>query len=74
MRITMKPTGKKIVAINLRIDLDAVEIMKQHCPTPQGHGCFLARLLYEFEARREERERLKQHLEAALSPAPDHAA
>jgi len=72
MRVTEKIGGRKVIAINARIDLDAYELLRQYSPTPRGHGRFLSRLIYEFQARQEERNRLQRQLTAMINN--DHAA
>jgi hypothetical protein len=73
MRITTKPDGKKVIAINARIDLDAYELLVAYSPLPRGHGRFLSRLLYEFQARQEEKKLLRRRLEEAVLGAGDVA-
>jgi hypothetical protein len=68
MRITEKDDGRRVIAINVRVDLDAYQLMQQYSPTPRGHGRFLSRLIYEYQARLEERARLREQLAAAVGP------
>jgi hypothetical protein len=72
MRITEKDDGRKVIAINVRVDLDAYQLMQQYSPTPRGHGRFLSRLIYEHQARHEERERIRKQLTEVVGA--DHAA
>jgi hypothetical protein len=72
MRITEKDDGKKVIAINVRVDLDAYQLMQQFSPTPRGHGRFLSRLIYEFQARYEERDRIRKQMAEVVGS--DHAA
>jgi hypothetical protein len=60
MRVTNKPDGTRVIALNLRMDLDAYELLRQLSPGPRTHGRFLARLIYEHMARADERARLQQ--------------
>jgi hypothetical protein len=60
MRVTNKPDGTRIIALNLRMDLDAYELLRQLSPGPRTHGRFLARLIYEHTARIQERARMEQ--------------
>jgi hypothetical protein len=62
MRITEREDGRRVIAINTTIDLDAYELLCQFSPTPRGYGRFLSRLIYEYQARRQERERIRQQL------------
>ncbi len=44
-----------VVPINISIDRDAYELLRQHAPTTKAYGRFLSRLVYEHQARIEER-------------------
>jgi hypothetical protein len=72
MRITEKPDGRKVIAINTTIDLEAYQLLQQFSPTARGYGHFLSRLIFEHQARRQERERIRQELNAVVGA--DHAA
>jgi hypothetical protein len=54
--------GRRVGAINLTLPLDAIEILRKYAATPRGHGDLLARLLYEHEARQEERQHFRQQI------------
>jgi hypothetical protein len=62
MRITEREDGRRVIAINTTIDLDAYELLCQFSPTPRAHGRFLSRLIYEHQARWQERERFRQQV------------
>jgi hypothetical protein len=62
-------TGRRndCIVLNTTIDMEAVELLRQYCP--QGRratGKFLARLLYEHDARQKERQRMQQVVQSAL--------
>jgi hypothetical protein len=67
MRVTKKPDGTRVIALNLRMDLDAYELLRQLSPGPRTHGRFLARLLYEHQARADERQRILEQLQVVVS-------
>jgi hypothetical protein len=58
--------GKAICAVNFALEREALDILRRYSSSPRGYGRFLARLLYEEEARRQERQRLREHLAAAV--------
>jgi hypothetical protein len=58
--------GHRVGAINITMPLDAIEILRKYAPTPRGHGDFLSRLLFEFEARQSERHRILADMQAAV--------
>jgi hypothetical protein len=58
--------GVRVAAINLTMPTDAIEILRECAPTPRGHGDFLARLLYEFRARQDERRRVLEQLQVVV--------
>jgi hypothetical protein len=60
VRVTNKPDRTRVIALNLRMDLDAYELLRQLSPGPKTHGRFLARLIYEHQARQDERARMLQ--------------
>lgn len=51
-----------VVNLNLTMPRDAARLLAKFAPSKKGHGAFLARLLYEHDARVEERQRLKDAL------------
>jgi hypothetical protein len=57
---TWERDGKSICAVNFTLEAEALAILRRHAPTPRRYGHFLARLLYEFEARQDERQRMHQ--------------
>jgi hypothetical protein len=58
------------VVINTTIDAEAVEVLRRYCPPGRrATGKFLARLIYEHDARVQERARLRDMLSAALDGA-----
>jgi hypothetical protein len=71
MRVTNKADGTRIVALNLRMDLDAYLLLRQLSPGPRTLGRFLSRLVYQHQSRMEERERLREQLAAAIGPEVD---
>jgi hypothetical protein len=52
-------------AVNLRLEAAALEILRKRAPGPKSFGRYLARLLYESEARIEERQKLLEQLQGA---------
>jgi bacterioferritin (cytochrome b1) len=48
----------KMVQVNLRIPVEAREILRQEAPTPKSQGEYVSRLLFAERARMEERQRL----------------
>lgn len=47
------------VVVNVTVDRDAAAILAKYAPEGRkGKGRFLARLLYQYDARRQERERI----------------
>jgi hypothetical protein len=55
--------GTKMCAVNFSLPVSALAILRRHSPSPRSYGSFLARLLYEFEAREEERQKIRQELQ-----------
>jgi hypothetical protein len=55
-------------AINLTVDREAAAILRA-CSGPSGKrmGAFVGRLLYEHQAREEERQRIAQQMQAVLA-------
>jgi hypothetical protein len=68
-RISTRDDGVKVIAVNLRLDVDAHHLLQQFSPCSKGYGRFLSRLIYEYDARRqgrqEERERIAKQLVGA---------
>jgi hypothetical protein len=56
-------------AINLTIDHDAEELLRDLCPSRKALGRFLSELVRREAALREERQKVKAALLAALDPA-----
>jgi len=55
------------VVVNTTLDADAVEILKRYCPPGRkATGKFLARLLFEHDARQQERQRVRERMDAVL--------
>jgi hypothetical protein len=54
-----------IAPVTLSIDKDALQILQRHAVGPKGFGRLVSRLLFEFEARREAREDIIQHIREA---------
>jgi hypothetical protein len=53
------------VVINVTLENEAVEFLRRYCPPGQRTmGRFLSRLIFEHEARQEERQRLRQEVVA----------
>jgi hypothetical protein len=59
-----RPDGTMPMGVNL--PRDAVRILRKYAPTPRSYGAFLSRLLFEHQAREEERQRLRQQVHALL--------
>jgi hypothetical protein len=64
--------GKQVYAVNFALEGEALDILRRYSPSPRGYGRFLARLLYEEEARRQERTRIQQQITEVVGA--DHAA
>jgi hypothetical protein len=64
---TWQKGGQQMVAVNFTLPMSALTILRRHSPTPRSYGNFVARLLYEHEAREEERQRIRQELQAVVS-------
>ena len=55
------------VVVNTTLDAEAVEILKRYCPPGRkATGKFLARLLYEHDARQQERRSIQEQVEEAV--------
>jgi hypothetical protein len=63
-----------VLPVNFSIEREALEILRECSPTAKGHGRFVSRLLYEYRAKREERDRLRRKMAEALLPDDEHAA
>jgi hypothetical protein len=56
---TWEKNGTRIVAVNFSLPQDALEILQRRSPSRRSYGNFVARLLFEFEVRCQERQRLE---------------
>jgi hypothetical protein len=55
------------IVVNTTLDADAVEILRRYCPAGRKTtGRFLARLLFEHDARQQERQRVREQMVAVL--------
>jgi len=55
------------VVVNTTLDADAVEVLKRYCPPGRkATGKFLARLLFDYDARQQERQRVRERMDAVL--------
>ncbi len=54
-RMVVKPDGRKVIQVAIRMDVDAYELMQQFSPTKRAHGHFLSRLVYEHALRTQAR-------------------
>ena len=52
-----------MMPINLSLEKEAVGILRQHANGRRSYGRLLSRLLYEFEAKMEERKRIVESLQ-----------
>jgi hypothetical protein len=68
---TLERNGQRLGVINLTLDVDAIAILRQVAPSPRAHGRLVSRLIFEYQAKIEERQRLKEQLAAALGPEGD---
>ena len=55
-----------VVPVNLTLDRDAYELLREQAPAKKGYGRFVSRLIYEHHARQEERQRLRQQVAAVI--------
>ena len=55
-----------VVPVNLTLDRDAYELLRAQAPAKKAYGRFISRLIYEHHARREERQRLREHMQTVL--------
>ena len=61
--------GRRVTAgvLTLTMDREALEILYRYSPKEQrSTGAFLSRLIYEFDARQDERRRLREEVSAVL--------
>jgi hypothetical protein len=55
------------VVVNTTIDRSAAVVLRKYCPEGRkGMGKFLSRLLYEHDAREQERLRLREHIREVI--------
>ena len=55
------------VVVNVTIDQAAAAVLRKYCPEGRkGTGKFIARLLYEHDAREQERVRLREHIREVI--------
>lgn len=62
--------GNRVCAVNFAIDEEALAILRKHSPNARGYGRFLARLLYEHEARHERQEIVEEAVGSANRTEP----
>jgi hypothetical protein len=60
-----RPAG--VVPLSLSLDREAAALLAHWAPTKKARGRFLSRLLYEHDARMEERQKVRQALEPVLA-------
>jgi hypothetical protein len=65
---TWERNGKRVRAVNFTLEETALQILRAHTPNPRGYGHFISRLLHEYQARQDERQRLRQELSAVIGP------
>jgi hypothetical protein len=46
--------------VTFMLDKEAYDLLRAYAPTPKGYGRFVSRLIFEYQVRREERQRLQQ--------------
>jgi hypothetical protein len=63
---TLEHNGVRLGVVNLTLELAAIEILRKHAETPRGHGALVNRLLYEFQAKQEERQRILEDMQAVV--------
>ena len=56
-----------VVPVNFTLDREAAELLRLVAPGIRTRGRFVSRLIYEFAARQEERQRLRQQLAEMLN-------
>jgi hypothetical protein len=59
VRVTDR-NGVRYCALSLRLEADAVSILRAHAPGPKAYGRLVARLLYQLQAVEDERRRVQQ--------------
>jgi hypothetical protein len=52
--------------INVTIDKEAYELLRQQAPAKKAYGRFLSRLIYEHDARQQERQRLREQMRSLM--------
>jgi hypothetical protein len=55
-----------VVPVNLTLDRDAYELLREQAPAKKGYGRFVSRLIYEHHARQQEQQRLREHMQTIL--------
>ena len=55
-----------VVPVNLTLDRDAYELLREQAPAKKGYGRFVSRLIYEHCVRQEERQRRREHIQIVL--------
>ena len=55
-----------VVPVNLTLDKDAYELLRQQAPAKKAYGRFISRLIYEHCVRQAERQRLREQMVAVL--------
>jgi hypothetical protein len=55
-----------VVPVNLTLDRDAYELLREQAPAKKAYGRFVSRLIYEHHARQQERQRLRKHMQSVL--------
>ena len=55
-----------VVPVNLTLDKDAYDLLQQQAPAKKAYGRFVSRLIYEHQARQEERQRLRAQMANVL--------
>jgi hypothetical protein len=55
-----------VVPMNLTLDKDAYELLRQQAPAKKAYGRFISRLIYEHCVRQEERQRLRAQMVGVL--------
>jgi hypothetical protein len=59
VRVTER-RGVRYCALSLRLEADAVAILRAHAPGPRAYGRLISRLLYQLQAVEDERLRVQQ--------------
>jgi hypothetical protein len=55
-----------VVPVNFSLDREAAELLRRVAPGMKTKGRFISRLIFEYAARQEERERLRDQLTEVL--------